>query len=197
MRAIFSRQDGASATAQRARETGINGRRLGTGVERLESRNLLSGGTVVLTPGLVTITPSSSGPNTAIVSYQKVSGVTMLDVNLNGVNRYFSLAQVGFVYYRGANAAGAQTFENETSLHSVAWGGSGANLFISTTASDEFFGGSGPNTFDAGSGVDMLIGGSGANVFNENATGSGAIVEVGPSNTVNVPPGATGSYDII
>lgn len=157
----------------------------------------MAGGSVVLTPGLVTVTPSSTGPNTAIVSYQNVSGTTMLDVNLNGADHLFSLSQVGFVYYEGSNASGAQTFENETGLHSVAWGGSGANLFVSTTARDEFFGGSGPNTFDAGSGVDVLIGGTGANVFNENVTGSGEIFEVGSRNTVNVPPGATGTYYVV
>ena len=52
------------------------------------------------------------------------------------------------------------------------------------------------NTFDAGSGFDVLIGGSGANVFNENATGSGIISELGLQNTVNVPTGSTGSYEV-
>jgi len=47
-----------------------------------------------------------------------------------------------------------------------------------------------------GSGYDVLIGGAGANVFNENATGSGLIVEVGSQNTINVPPGASGSYHV-
>jgi hypothetical protein len=40
-------------------------------------------------------------------------------------------------------ASGDQTFENETSLYPVAWGGSGSNLFVSTSGADEFFGGSG------------------------------------------------------
>jgi hypothetical protein len=118
-------------------------------------------------------------------------------VNLNGVAFNFSLAAVGFVHYQGSGSSGAQTFENETGLHSVAWGGSGSNLFVSTTANDEFFGGSGTNTFDAGSGTDMLIGGSGANTFNESVVGSGEIIEVGSNNTVNVPSGSTGSYYII
>ena len=155
----------------------------------------MTAGSVVLTPGLVTVTPASIGPNVAIVSYQTVNGTRMLDVNLNGTDHDFSLAQVGFVYYEGSSIGGSQTFENTTSLHTVAWGGSGTNVFISGgSGSDEFFGGSGSNTFYAGSGFDVLIGGSGTNVFNENAAGSGYIVHGGSSNTVNAGSGQTGSY---
>jgi hypothetical protein len=43
----------------------------------------------------------------------------------------------------------------------------------------------------------VLIGGTGPNVFNENATGSGEIIEVGDSNTLTVPQGSSGSYQLI
>ena len=105
---------------------------------------------------------------------------------------------MGFVYYEGGSIDGSQTFENSTSLHTVAWGGSGTNLFVSNgNAQDEFFGGSGTNTFDAGSGFDAFFGGSRANTFNESLTGSGIIVEGGSSNTVNVPQDASGFYYVI
>ncbi len=174
-------------------------RRLEARVEGLEARNLLTGGNVVLSGALVTVTPASSGPNVAIVSYQNVNGTTALNVSLNGSSFDFSLSQVGFVYYQGApGVSGSQTFQNITSLHTVAWGGSGSNLFESSgNAQDEFIGGSGSNTFDAGSDFDVLIGGSGPNTFNESLTGWGEILEVGTSNTVNVPPGATGFYYVI
>jgi hypothetical protein len=146
---------------------------------------------------LVTVTPSPVGPNTAIVSYQTVGGATELDVNLNGTAHDFAQGQVGFVYYLGSTTPGAQTFENETNLHSVAWGGSGTNVFVSTAGQDEFFGGSGTNIFYAGSGYDVLQGGSGVNIYNESATGSGIIFEVGSNNTVNVPSAQTGTYQII
>jgi Ca2+-binding RTX toxin-like protein len=197
MRLAFGRQFGIGRADQIGGRHKARSRRLEARVEGLESRNLMTGGSVVQTGGLVTVTPATIGPNTAIVSYQNVKGTTMLDVNLNGSDNYFSLAQVGFVYYMGSGVSGAQTFQNSTSLHSVAWGGSGTNLFESSAGQDEFFGGSGINTFDAGSGYDVLIGGTGTNVFNENATGSGLIVEVGSQNTINVPPGATGSYQVV
>jgi Ca2+-binding RTX toxin-like protein len=120
----------------------------------------------------------------------------MLDVQLNGTNNYFSLTQVGIVYYKGSGASGAQTFQNTTSVFTEAWGGSGANLFEGGTGEDEFIGGSGSNTFDAGSGFDVLIGGSGANVFNENAAGSGFISELGTQNTVNAPTDSASSYQV-
>jgi hypothetical protein len=173
-------------------------RRLEARVEGLEARSLLTGGSVVQSGGLVTVTPASTGGNVAIVSYQNVKGTTLLNVNLNGTNFDFSLSQVGFVYYEGGSVGGSQTFQNETSLHTVAWGGSGSNLFESSgSAQDEFFGGSGSNTFDAGSGFDVLIGGTGSNTFNESLTGSGVILDVGNNNTINVPPGATGNYYVI
>ena len=162
MSRYLSRKIHAAVVAQTARERRARQRCFHTRVERLEDRNLMAGGSVVLAAGLVTITPASTGPNTAIVSYQNVSGTKMLDVSLNGSSHYFGVATVGFVYYEGSGVSGAQTFENETGLHTVAWGGSGANLFVGTTGNDDFFGGSGTNTFDAGSGIDMLIGGSGA-----------------------------------
>ena len=68
--------------------------------------------------------------------------------------------------------------------------------FEGSTGQNEFFGGSGSNTFDAGSAFDVLVGGTGANVFNENATGSGEIIEVGNSNRVSVPQNPSGSYQI-
>ncbi len=180
---------GADKTVRRARDLLC---------EPLEERGLMTAGSVVLSPGLVTITPATTGPTVAIVSYQKASGSTMLDVNLNGVDHDFTLAQVAFVYYRGTGSSGAQTFENLTSLHTIAWGGSGTNLFISAgNAQDVFYGGAGANTFDAGGGFDDLIGGTGTNVFNESATGSGVIVLVGANNTINQPIGATGSYQIL
>jgi RTX calcium-binding nonapeptide repeat (4 copies) len=172
-------------------------RQLEAGVERLESRGLLSGGSVVLSQGLVTITPASVGPNIAVVSYQSHNGASMLDVNLNGVDSYFSLSQVGFVYYKGSGTSGAQTFVDRTSLHTVAWGGSGTNVFQAGSGQDTCFGGSGSNTFYAGSGYDVLVGGAGPNVFNENAVGSGQILKVGLQNSVNVPRDATGVYWIV
>lgn len=157
----------------------------------------MTAGTVVQTPGLVTVTPATTGPNIAVVSYQSVNGTTMLDVNLNGTDNYFSPAAVSFVYYMGSGASGSQTFENNTGLHTIAWGGSGTNLFVGGTGQDEFIGGSGANTFDAGTGNDVLIGGNGPNVFNENSAGTGTIVELGSQNTVNAAPGSAADYGII
>ena len=196
MRTVFSKMFRIGRANQVGRDHSARLRRLQARVEGLETRNLMTAGTVAQTPGLVIVTPSSTGPNTAIVSYQNVKGTTMLDVNLNGSDHYFSVGQVGFVYYMGSGSSGAETFVNDTSLHSAAWGGSGTNLFEGTTGQDEFFGGSGSNTFDAGSAFDVLVGGTGANVFNENATGSGEIIEVGNNNTLNVPQSPSGSYQI-
>jgi hypothetical protein len=198
VQSFLSRKFGVARADQGCRDAKARSRRLEAKVETLESRELLTGGSVVQSGALVTVTPAPSGPNVAIVSYQVHGGATVLDVNLNGSDNYFSLSQVGFVYYEGSGVGGAQTFENNTSLHTVAWGGSGTNLFESNGgAADEFIGGSGSNTFDAGSGFDVLIGGAGANVFNESATGSGEIIEVGDQNTINTPPGATGHYTIL
>jgi RTX calcium-binding nonapeptide repeat (4 copies) len=182
--------------ARRARPSGARSRRLAAGLETLESRNLLTAGSVVLSPGLITVTPSSAGSNIAIVSYANVNGQKMLDVNLNGNDNYFNPTQVGAVYYMGSGTSGAQTFENGTSVHTVAWGGSGSNLFEGGTGSDEFIGGTGSNTFYAGSGFEVLVGGSGANTYNENAAGLGVISESGTSNTVNVPSGPAPDYQV-
>ena len=156
----------------------------------------MTAGSVVQSSGLATITPASTGPNVAIVSYQQVNGSTMLDVNLNGTNNYFALSQVSFVYYMGSSVGGSQTFDNTTGLHTIAWAGSGVNTFTGGSGQDEFVGGSGVNDFNAGTGYDMLIGGNGTNVFDEGA-GTGVIVEIGSQNTVVASSGPGGSYEII
>lgn len=193
---IFVRRSAHGLKNENGRDVRRDSRRLEARVEALEGRHLLTGGSVVQNGALAIITPAATGPNVAIVSYQSHNAVKMLDVNLNGADNYFSLSQVAFVYYEGSGIAGSQTFEDSTSLHTVAWGGSGSNLFQGGSGQDEFFGGSGSNTFDAGSGFDVFVGGTGANVFNENASGSGDIFEVGIQNTINVPQGSTGHYAI-
>jgi Ca2+-binding RTX toxin-like protein len=165
----------------------IRTRRLTPLVDGLEARNLLTAGSVVQSGALVTIAPASTGQNVATVSYVSVSGQQKVDVNLNGTNYYFAPAGVAAVYYLGSCTSGSQTFTNETSIHSVAFGGSGTNLFEGGSGSDEFVGGSGSNTFIAGTGFDVLMGGGGVNVFVENQAGSGAITEIGTANTVEVP----------
>ncbi len=194
---ISVRVFGLGEADQPGRDDKARTRRLEPRVEGLEGRQLLSGGSVVQNGALVTITPAPTGPNVAIVSYQPHNGAQMLDVNLNGTANFFSLSQVAFVYYEGSGISGTQTFMDSTSLHTVAWGGSGSNLFQGGSGQDEFFGGSGSNTFDEGAGYDVLVSGAGANVFNANANGSGEIIAIGAQNTVNMPPGAAANYLIV
>lgn len=166
-------------------------------VEGLERRDLLTAGSVLGSGSYVMVTPNSTGPNTTVVSYQQYNGTTMLDVNLNGSDHYFSTSQVASVYYLGNSASGSQIFQDSTHLSVYALGGSGTNLFEGGSGNDTFIGGSGSNTFDAGTGFDMMEGGSGSNTFNENATGSGIIELCGGTNTINPPSGGTGGYVIL
>ena len=156
----------------------------------------MAAGSVVQTGALVTVTPATNGPNTTMVSYQSVGGVKMLNVNLNGTNYNFSVAQVAFLYYEGASVGGAQTFEDSTSVHIVAYGGSGTNLFVAGAGQDELIGGSGVNTLVAGPGVDELVGGTGTNVYDLNGSGSTVIFEVGLHNTINTSAETTGQVAI-
>jgi Ca2+-binding RTX toxin-like protein len=157
----------------------------------------MTAGSVVENGLLVSVTPASTGPNVATVSYQTVKGAQMIDVNLNGSNNYYPIGQVAFVYYLGSGTSGTQTFQNTTTLHTVAWGGTGTNLFEGGPGPDEFIGGSGTNTFDAGTGDDILEGGLGTNIYNENAAGSGEILERGTSNTINTSGGSAANYQVL
>jgi Ca2+-binding RTX toxin-like protein len=196
MQSIFGRQLGIVGADRVGRDRKARSRRLQPSVDGLESRNLMSVvvGSVTLSGSAVMVAPAPTGSSTAIVSLQKVSSVTEVDVNLNGTDHYFALGSVSMVYFNGTGVAGNQTFTNHTALLTVAYGGSGTNTFTGGSGMDEFIGGSGTNDFYAGSGYDILAGGTGTNVYNESATGSGIILEVGGSNTINDPTGATGSY---
>jgi Ca2+-binding RTX toxin-like protein len=155
----------------------------------------MAGSVTLASWGLVTVVPDGTlSRNTAIVSYRTVGGATKVDVNLNGTDDDFNPTQAFLVEYMGTGVSGTQTFQNTTGLTTVAFGGSGENTFIGGSGADEFVGGSGENTFDAGIGFDVLVGGSGSNTYNESQAGSGLILRLGSSNTVNTPPAATGSY---
>lgn len=166
-------------------------------VEGLERREMLTGGSVWGSGAMVYVVPPTSGPTTTTVSYQTQNGTKMVDVNLDGTDHYFNASKFTSVEYLGNHATGSQTFIDSTSLQVTAIGGSGANHFDGGAGYDVFIGGLGPNTFDAGTGFNVLRGGYGANTFNENASGSGIIMECGFSNTINVPPGGGGNYIIM
>ncbi len=167
------------------------------GVEGLERRELLTGGSVVGSGATVYVIPAPSGPNITTVSYQSQNGTSMVNVNLNGTNYDFNASNFTSLEYLGYIATGSQIFSDSTSLQVTAFGGSGSNLFEGGSGEDIFIGGTGSNTFDAGTGFDILESGFGSNTFNENASGSGMIEEFGFSNTINSQPGATGNYAVM
>ena len=196
MSRYLSRKIHAAVVAQTARERRARQRCFHTRVERLEDRNLMAGGSVVLAAGLVTITPASTGPNTAIVSYQNVSGTKMLDVSLNGSSHYFGVATVGFVYYEGSGVSAhrllkmkpASTRSRGAALARISsWAPPATTTFSAARA---------PTRSTRAAELTCSSAARATNVFNENAAGTGDIIEVGSSNTVNVPPGSTGTYYI-
>lgn len=187
MRSLFNRI-GKVERSRRPRSC-----RLALSVDGLERRELLTGGSVIGAGSIVEVFPGSTGPNTTVVSYQMHNGATMLDVNLNGGDNYFSASQVTTLYYLGYAASGSQMFQDSTALNVTAMGGSGSNTFEAGSGSDTFYGGSGSNTFDAGTGFDIMVGGSSTNVYNENANGFGIIEETGGLDTVNSPDGSFGA----
>lgn len=187
MRSFFGRLLG--------RELKARPRQLRPSVDGLETRALLTGGSVTLSGGLVTVLPNTAASqNTVVVQYQKVGSKTMLDVQLNGVNHDFALGSIGTVYFNGTGTASNETITNKTGVYMAAYGGSGNNVFTGGSGADTFVGGSGKNTFNAGTGFDTLSGGTGTNVFNESATGSGIIFKDASTDTIHRPSGATGHY---
>jgi Ca2+-binding RTX toxin-like protein len=184
MQSLLSRRFGIG------RERQARSRRLQPSVDGLETRALLAG-SVIQSGCVVSVVPDATlHQNTAIVSYQTVGAAPKVDVQLNGVDNLFDRSSVSMVFFNGYGIASDMTFENDTYLLTVAYGGSGNNTFTGGSGTDEFIGGSGTNTFNAGTGFDILAGGSGTNVYNGSATGSGIILQAGSSNTINDP----GSY---
>ena len=165
-------------------------------IDGLERRELLTtGGSVSLAGNMAIVTPAPTGANTVIVSYQKVGGVTKLDVNLNNADNYFSTAQVRTVYMNGSTLSGDETFTNTTRVTGLAVGGSGVNTFTAGAFDDVFVGGSGNNTFKASTGYVVFYGGSGSNVFDTYAGGTmgGTIFKHSTADAVNGP---TQNYSI-
>jgi len=171
MQSVFGRQFGLGRTDRVARDRKAKSRRLQPSVDGLERRELLSTG-VALSGTAVTVMPAPSGNNTVTVSYQVVSGVNKVDVNLNNVDHFFNVSQVHMVFCNGASLSGNLTFtNNHTSVLTIAYGGSGTNTFTGGIGTDEFIGGSGTNDFYGGTGYEIMAGGRGANNYNLIATG--------------------------
>jgi Ca2+-binding RTX toxin-like protein len=202
-RSFFGRTIGIVGAGRVGRDRKAQPRRLQPGVDGLETRALLTGGSITLQGSAVIVAPDAAVTNnTVTVSYQRSgNSVTGVDVDLNHgqadeINRVFTPGTITMVYFDGSSIGGNETFTNNTSIFSAAYGGSGINTFNGGSGMDEFVGGTGTNTFNAGTGFDILIGGYGNNIYNESATGSGFVLEVGSHNTVNDPIGGTGSYQV-
>jgi hypothetical protein len=119
-------------------------------LEALESRNLLSIAGVTLMFGNLAITATKSSGNAAQVSID--SSTHNVAVSFNGQSEEFTAAQVSSITYKGG-ASGGDTFVNNTSLTSLAWGYGGGNHFTGGTGFNYtyFFGNH--NTFTAQGGI--------------------------------------------
>jgi Ca2+-binding RTX toxin-like protein len=191
-RSFFGRMFGIVGVGQVGRDRKARPRRLQPSVDGLERRDLLTG-SVTLSAGVVTVLPDSAArQNTAIVANGTGTHAGQLDIQLNGTDNYFAAGSVMMVFFDGYGLNTDVTFQNNTSVTTIAYGGNGTNVFSGGSGVDEFIGGSGSNTFNAGTGFDILAGGSGTNVYNE-SSGSGMIFEVGSHNTIH---GGTGSYSV-
>lgn len=201
VRSLFARRFGIVEAGRVGRDRKAQRRQLQPSVDGLEERKVLTAtgaGSVVQAGILVIVTPSTTPGvnNNVTVSYQQVSGVMKVDVNLNGTDNYFTMGRVAQVLFEGSGTSNNDTFTNKTGITSIVYGGNGNDVFYGGSGIDDFYGGSGTNTFYAGTGYDMLEGGSGSNTFDLNATGSGTIYDHA-GDTINDPPGMTGTYQII
>jgi hypothetical protein len=144
-------------------------------LERLETRNLLSGNTnipgVTVQYGALIFAPTKNSGNSAVVSID-TSNNNDVKVVYNGYSEDFSPSLIYTMTYKGG-AGGGDTFTNDTSLSSLEYGYSGGN---------DFTGGTGSNYVD--------FWGNG-NTYNAQAGSVNDVFEHGGKDTINNPYGAT------
>lgn len=131
-------------------------------VERLESRRLLSAN-VELSEGVLRILGMNQADSALV---ETVSG-TQVRVTLNSQESSFPARSVASIFFHGRG--GADHFENQTDIPTLAVGGPGADTLI---------GGSGDDLLSGKTGSDVLIGGDGNDTLH-GAAGSGDSLDGG------------------
>jgi Ca2+-binding RTX toxin-like protein len=135
-------------------------------VEELMPRALPSGGTVTLSSsGLLSIigTPHNDTATVSVSTYNP----SRLKVVLDGTTHTFNRSAVKSIFFDGK--AGNDTFINNTSISSVAYGGVGNDKLIGGSGKDILLGGLGNDTIVGRSGNDYIDGGLGDDTDNGGA----------------------------
>ncbi len=123
-------------------------------VESLSDRIVPATGILRSSLGIVTIEGTTGNDQSNI----SVSG-SDITVSLNNISVSFPMSKVRGLIFKGLN--GDDTFINNSSITSKAFGGNGNDTLVGGTATDQFFGGSGNDLLIGNSGNDSMSGESG------------------------------------
>jgi Ca2+-binding RTX toxin-like protein len=151
-------------------------------VERLEGRQLLSGG-ITSAAGIVTIEGTSGADVAHVVQH---GNKIVIDLSTPGeatVVRTFKRSQVRRVVFQGVD--GTDTFINRSTVKATAIGGNGSDFFQAGKSGDVLIGGSGSDTLIGGSGHDRLVGGPSADVIIA-GKGRAVITDGGGNDTIHL-----------
>jgi Ca2+-binding RTX toxin-like protein len=136
-------------------------KRLVPGVDRLETRKLLTGG-IKLSYGQLGIV-GSAGHDSATVEISGNNVVATLTTSAGTISKSFPSVEVFKIVFKGN--AGDDWFQNNTAIPSDAWGGKGNDTLIGGSANDRLFGEAGNDVLDGRGGDDRLVGGEGSNTL--------------------------------
>ena len=142
MKRIFSK----TTTSQPA-----SSRRPQLSVESLSGRIVPATGILRSSLGIVTIEGTAGNDQSNI----SVSG-SNVTITLNNTSTSFPMSKVRGLVFKGLN--GDDSFNNDSSITSKAFGGNGNDTLFGGTATDQFFGGSGNDLLNGNNGNDSLSG---------------------------------------
>ncbi|MFM7148862.1 MAG: calcium-binding protein [Gemmataceae bacterium] len=124
-------------------------------LENFEARNLPSSGPVLIDNGEKLLIMGTTGPDVAQVDLVN----NQLEIQFNGQSFQFSSVGVKHIIFKGY--AGDDSFTNNTSLTSAAFGGPGKDTLIGGSSRDVLDGGDGDDSLDGREGNDGLNGRNG------------------------------------
>lgn len=146
-----------------------------TSLESIEKTPLVSSsdcsqdGTVTLKDGVVTICGTKYSDSAEVRYVTSVGGAVSstptpwIRVRLanaaGGDLKYFAASKVQHIEFFGKGRN--DTFDNGSSIESIAYGGNGNDVLLGGNATDRFFGGDGDDTLRGRNGNDVLVGDSG------------------------------------
>ena len=151
-------------------------RRRRLGIESLESRTMLAAD---LAGGILTVIGSDANDNIQVQVATAGPNSGDLQVDINGVQSFFTVAQVTEIVIQGLKGNDQITVDDNVTIGTTIFGGKGNDTIKGGSGSDTIHGEAGNDTIDGSFGADLIYGGIGNDTLHGGAESDHVLGDAG------------------